>query len=271
MIRVHQDRREFRSALGFTLIEIMLAIGIFMMVLVVIYSSWSAILRGSRTGLDAAADAQRMRATLQALQESLGAAQMFTGNAPFYSFLAETGNDFAALSFVAQLSSSFPGSGLFGAQSVRRVTFLVEPGTNSPAQLILQQTPLLEPPDPTEKPYTVVLAPNIRQFGLEFWNMDGQEWVPEWVLTNQLPPMVRVSLAFASDADAPGPGEIVTRVIPVTAMAIPRAYQTPTVPVQQGQIPLPPPNVNSPPGQNPPGGPGPGPGQPPGVGNRRTR
>src|SRR5512147_553777 len=64
-----------RSA--FTLIEIMIAIGIFSLVLAAIYSSWTAILRASKTGLEVAAAVQRSRIAVRMLEDSLGSAQSF--------------------------------------------------------------------------------------------------------------------------------------------------------------------------------------------------
>ena len=105
----------------------MIAIGILSMVLGAIYSSWTAILRSSKVGLDAAASAQRARMTIRVLEDSLGSALSFQANLPYYYFEAENGDN-AVLSFVARLSKSFPRSGKFGDLDVRRVTFSVENG-----------------------------------------------------------------------------------------------------------------------------------------------
>ena len=40
---------------GFTLVEILMAMAIFALVLTAIYATWTAILRGSRVGLEVAA------------------------------------------------------------------------------------------------------------------------------------------------------------------------------------------------------------------------
>ena len=50
---------------AFTLVEIMLALAIFGAVMIAIYSSWSSILRGSKVGLEAAAEAQRSRVAVR--------------------------------------------------------------------------------------------------------------------------------------------------------------------------------------------------------------
>src|SRR5215472_15070623 len=81
------------SARAFTLVEILIALGIFSMVLAAIYSTWTAILRASKAGRDAAAAVQRARMAGRTIEESLGSVQAFTVHQRFhpeyYSFLAQ--------------------------------------------------------------------------------------------------------------------------------------------------------------------------------------
>jgi type II secretion system protein J len=198
---------------AFTLVEILIAMGIFGMIMVAIYASWSAIMRGTRVGLTAAAEVQRTRVAIHALEESLGSAVMYADNSIYYSFFADTAGQFAYLSFVARLPQSFPGSGLFEGQSLRRVTFQVDKDKN----LILSQSTLL---DISDKPYTIKLAPNARVFAAEFYNPRKNEWLPEWIATNQLPTMVRVAIDFG-EAHAGGKRATI-RSIPLTAVPISR-------------------------------------------------
>jgi type II secretion system protein J len=200
-------------AAAFTLIEILIAMGIFGMIMVAIYSSWSAIMRGTRIGLSAAAEVQRTRVAIHALEEGLGSAVMYADNAMYYSFFADTSGNYAYLSFVARLPQSFPGSGLFEGQSLRRVTFQVDKDKN----LILSQSALL---DISDKPYTIKLAPNARVFAAEFFNPRKNEWLPEWIATNQLPTMVRVAVDFGQGP--PGVKRPTIRSIPLTAVPISR-------------------------------------------------
>ena len=138
------------------MIEIMIAISIFALVMIAIYSTWSAVMRGSRTGMKAATEVQRMRIATRALEESIGSAVMYVDNAKFYTFATDTSGDNAYISFVARLPGSFPGSGLFGDQQMRRVCFYVEDGN-----LMLRQAPLLEATKKIGKPYEIALAPNV--------------------------------------------------------------------------------------------------------------
>ena len=200
--------------------------------LVAIYSSWSAILRAARAGQIAAAEAQRTRVALRAVEQALGSTELFLENIRYYAFMADTSGDFAAVSLVSHLPPSFPGSGLFGDQSVRRVTFSVEPGNNGQNQLLLRQTPLLEPPDTAAEPYKIVLAPNVREFKMFFFDTNVMDWVEEWLWTNRLPRMVRVQMAFGDPRRGPQlPEDIASRTIYLASAAIPREAQ---IPVNRG-------------------------------------
>jgi len=233
-----QKSVEPRTALAFTLVEIMIAMTIFGVVMIAIYSSWAAILRGSKVGLDASAEAQRTRVAIRAIRESLTAAQLYMENVRYYWFMADTSGDFAALSLVARLPASFPGSGLFGNQIVRRVSFSVEPGPKGQHQLVLRQTPLLEPPDTARTPYTTVLAPNVNLFSLEFYNTNTLEWDPEWPWTNQLPKLVRVALSVGPPNRKVTAADTAVQTALISSIAIPRVLQVP--PVRRG-IGAPPP------------------------------
>jgi len=217
-----------RSA--FTLVEIMIAIGIFSFILAAIYSSWTAILRASKTGLDAAASAQRARITVRVLEDSLGSAQSFAANLPLYYFVAENGSD-GYLSFVARLSKSFPRSGKFGDLDVRRVTFSVEPAPDGGRQLVLRQNPLVMEIDRDEKEHPVVLARNVKGFEMLFWATDKNppDWVDEWreQKTNQLPALVMVTLQLADNPHSSRITEEVTRIISLPAVTVQPVWQVP--------------------------------------------
>ncbi len=144
----------------------------------------------------------------------------------YYWFKADTSGDFASLSFVARLPASFPGSGLFGNQVLRRVTFTNEPGANGRTQLVLKQTPLLEAPEADAKPYAIVLAPSVSLFALEFLDTNRWEWIPEWPYTNRLPKMVRVAVSFGEKSrGSSSPDETSIQTVLLSSVAIPRELQ----------------------------------------------
>jgi hypothetical protein len=212
------------------MVEIMIAIGIFSIVLAAIYSSWTAILRASKTGLEAAASAQRARITVRVLEDSLGSAQSFAANLPFYYFVAENGSE-ATLSFVARLSKSFPRSGKFGDLDMRRLTFTVEAASDGGRQLVLRQNPLVLELDTDEKEHPIVLAKNVKGFEMQFFdtNKNPPDWVDEWkeAKTNQLPKLVLITLKLADNPHSSQITEEITRIINLPAMTVAPVWQVP--------------------------------------------
>ena len=206
----------------------MIAIGIFALVLAAIYSSWTSILRASKTGLAVAASAQRARITIRVLEDSLGSAQSFNANLPHYFFDAQNGSD-AHLSFVARLSKSFPRSGKFGDLDVRRVTFSVEPAPDGGRQLVLRQNPVVMDFDRDEKEHPLVLAKNVKGFEMLFWTTDRNppDWVDEWreQKTNQLPALVMVTLRLADSPNSSRITEEITRIISLPAVTVQPVWQ----------------------------------------------
>ena len=176
----------------------------------------------SKAGAVAAAEAQRSRMAMGAVQTALLGCQMFAQNLRYYSFVADTGSDYAYVSLAARLPASFPGSGLFGDQVLRRVTFAVEPGRYAGNDLVMYQMPLLLATNATIQPIPITLARDVRLFTLEFWDVRRGEWLAEWLPTNQLPVMVRVSLALGGERNQATmrPEDVMTRVVALPAVAV---------------------------------------------------
>jgi hypothetical protein len=208
------------------LVEILVAIGIFSMVLAAIYSTWTAILRSSKVGLEAAAAVQRARIAGRTIEETLGSVQSFALNQAYYAFVCENGSE-ATLSFVSRLSPSFPRSGKFAGLDVRRVTFSLEPGNDGARDLVLRQTPLLMEMDKDEKNYPLVLAKNVKEFKAEFWDTRLQDWIDEWKQTNQIPVLVRVTLKLADNAYSSQVRQQVTRIVSLPSVTVQSGWQAP--------------------------------------------
>jgi len=222
---------------AFTLVEILIAIGILGMVLAAIFSSWTAILRASKTGLDAAAAVQRSRIVMRTIEDSLLCSQSYAQNQMYYGFLAQNGSE-ASLSFVARLPDSFPRNRKFGDLHVRRVTFAIESGPESSRQLVLRQQPLLMDLDKDETEHPLVLAKYASEFQMEFWDQRANDWVDEWKQTNQLPKLVKFSLKLADNAyQARQAQQEMVRIVSLPGTTVKPAWQFggPTGP-GQGQI-----------------------------------
>jgi prepilin-type N-terminal cleavage/methylation domain-containing protein len=211
---------------AFTLIEIMIALTIFSIVIAAIYSCFSAIVRSTGIAHSAAAEVQRERIAVRALEEALFSVQFFQENARYYSFEADTSGDFAALSFVSRLPESFPRSGNFEGQVLRRLTFSVESGAGGGNALVLRQTPVLFESNVDEEENPLVLVRDVREFVVEFWGQNSRDWEPEWLYTNQLPRMIRYSLLFGHGKQrAVAPGDGFSNIIMLKSNPIPSGMQ----------------------------------------------
>lgn len=214
---------------GFTLVEVMIAIGILALVIASIYSTWTAILRASKSGQSAAAAVQRLRIVVRLLEDSLSSAQSFGANLGYYGFLAENGDE-ASLSFVARLSQAFPRSGRWGDFDVRRVTFSLQPGSDGGKDLVLRQIPLVMESDEDEKEHPIVLAKHVKEFSMQFWDIRANDWVDEWKQTNQLPRLVTFTLRIADTARPMSPVEEISRVVSIPSVAVLPMWQMPRMP-----------------------------------------
>ena len=231
------NRHTRQQTAAFTLVEILVALGIFMIVVAAIYSSWTAILRASKVGLDAAAQVQRERIAIRTLEEALLTTRSFAADWEHYGFVAENGGE-ASLSFVSRLPKSFPRNGRFGDLDVRRVTFTLEQRQEYGLNLVLRQNPILMDMDTDEKEHPIVLARNVKEFAMEFWDMQKGEWIDEWKQTNQLPKMVKVTLRTGgADPRSLGEQSEITRVVALPTIMVPAMWQAPLIPT--GPAPLP--------------------------------
>lgn len=258
---------------AFTLLEVMIALGIFSMILISIYSVWTGILRAQKATRSAADAAQRGRIAMRTIEDALLTSQMFAANMPpqnrdaYYSFLAEGSGDFAALSLVAHVPATFPGIGRFENDPVRRVTFICKQDEkdSSSTDLVMLQGPMLAMMDPDYDPYTLVLAKDVQFFLVDFWGQPQAganfEWVQEWKSTNSLPKLVRIALGIGKAQKKGEAQDVVYKVIALPATTVMPEWQIP-----QGLGGQQPPNNpgnpgnpnNVPPGTMPPGGKFPG-------------
>jgi prepilin-type N-terminal cleavage/methylation domain-containing protein len=207
---------------GFTILEVMIAIFIFALVLTAIYSTWFGILKGTKSGTNAAAAVQRSRIAMRALEDAFLTMTMFNDNLKHYWFITEANGDFSGASFVARLPASFPGVGRYGDQIVRRVTFSTRPGAEGNYELVMSQAPMLMNTNTgVVEPYSLVLAKDVTLFMLEFYDVQKNEWYTDWVNTNTLPRLIRITLGQGKQKGSTyAPQDIVTRVVAAPAQPV---------------------------------------------------
>jgi type II secretion system protein J len=220
-------KRGSPSASAFTLIEILMAIAIFSLLVAAVYSTWVVILKSAQVGQETAAQAQRERIAVRTIEDSLTCIQSFEASMQYYAF-GVTNGDQPALSFVSHVPDIFPRNGRFDS-NLRRLTFTVEPVSNTEKDLLLRQNPILMDADPAEQATPLVLARNVKDLRTECWDTNKMEWMKGWDSTNSLPPMVRITLTFGGNQLAGGntaPTTVLVREIAVPSGTLPAAAQT---------------------------------------------
>jgi prepilin-type N-terminal cleavage/methylation domain-containing protein len=212
-------RSSRRNDSGFTLIEVMVSIAVFMLVMGSVIACWRCVVNGKIIAENAAAAAQRARVGIRAVEDALTTAEISSANIQYYAFLTDTSGQFASLSMAARPPGDFPGSGLFGDNVMRRVTFDVETvgGTNN---LVMNQSPLLEALNDENTPYPITLARDVSIFMLEFWSEQDSDWATSLDVTNAFPPMIRVTLGVGHPAGRSDvPYDLIVRTIAMPAKA----------------------------------------------------
>lgn len=218
---------------GFTLVEILLALGIFAILVAALYSTWLLVIRATIVGKKAAAQLQRERVAMRAIEDSLTCIQSHQASINYYLFYIQNG-DQPLLSFTARLPDSFPRTSEFVGLTpegvpmdyhLRRLIFSLQSEQNGEKDLVLRQYPFLMDPPATEINMPLVLAKDVSDFLVECWNTNTAEWDTEWDATNMLPPLVRVTVAFGDKNS--GGAKAITRVISFPASTMPTSVQTP--------------------------------------------
>jgi prepilin-type N-terminal cleavage/methylation domain-containing protein len=186
--------RRQRPIAAFTMIELMVAMAVFALIMGGVIAVWKCIIRGVEVAETSAAACQRARIGMKTIETALSVVEISRANIQYYAFLTDTSSKFAAMSFAGRMPASFPGSGYYGDEVMRRVTFDVEEGPDHVNNLMLTQTPLLAAGFEKESPYQMVLARDVSAFFLEFWSIKDNDWEQSWDDTNTIPPLIRVTL-----------------------------------------------------------------------------
>src|SRR5688572_23681791 len=213
----------FASRFGFTILELMISIGIFAMVLTAIYMTWVAILKGSQAGLKAAAEVQRSRIALRTLEDAFSGTEYFMANMRYYLFFADTSGDFASVSLATRVPDGFLGAQQTKLmnQNVRRVSFFTRPTADGMRELMMTEVPILAATNNGYEAYTVRLAKGVTHFQLAFFDPQKGEWLDEWKQTNQLPKVVQIALGLGhKEGNVAKPDDVAYSLIALPSVGV---------------------------------------------------
>jgi hypothetical protein len=215
------------------MVEILLALGIFALLIVALYSTWILVVRATIVGKGTAARLQRERVAMHTIEDALTCIQSHQASIYYYLFNVQNG-DQPLLGFTARLPDTFPRTGEFVGMTpgggtmdyhLRRLTFSLQPDGQNGNDLVVRQNPVLMDMSQDEIKTPLILAKNITAFTIECWDTNAMQWATEWDATNMIPPLVRVTVGFGNPATHSS--QIITRLISFPSGTMPSQVQTP--------------------------------------------
>ncbi len=214
----HPSAADRRARGGFTLLEVLVSLGVFIAIMAIVGSSLVATVNGWDQGQKALDGLRRGEHVMDQLASALrstcgGGASTKRGTYAFQLANSDTDPPAAQLSWVTA-SPAFlpPGSPL--AYGIHRIGLSIETLTDGRSALAVRSWPyLMTDQDEIAAIEPGFLAPNITGFMCRCYDFDAQDWSPEWTSSNALPAIVELTLYVGSETNSASEPLILQRLI----------------------------------------------------------
>ena len=215
------SKRTLRSTFGggqaaFTLLEIMLAVGMLALVVTAVYGTWNVALKAWKRGADVAATFQRQRIVLDTLCELANSLTFFSSPDGLYTVTgdhSENGAD--SVSFVTASDVLLPQSESL-ASGMRRVTISLQHDPQTGTFLGLVNEPALGAQNDAANETLHVLSMDVTGFYVRYRNPTDGVWKDEWQERGIVPSAIEFTLVFGG-RDGRTPPVVVTRAVELPA------------------------------------------------------
>jgi prepilin-type N-terminal cleavage/methylation domain-containing protein len=212
-MRLHSSHR---TRIGFTLLEVLLAVAILGMLVTAVYSTWSAALNSWQRGSEVTEAFQRQRIVMDALGELTRSAIFFAPSAALYAFVATKNPGLGdGISFVTASDAYLPPSEAVSA-GMRRVHISLEQDQYHRTYLALVNEPALRPTDDRslEPPQAHVISMDVSAFAVRYRDPRDGSWSDKWEEEQFPPSAVEYTVAFG-ERDGRSPPVVVTRAVDI--------------------------------------------------------
>ena len=217
---MRDSRQQNRARLGFTLVEVMLAVTILSLLIASIYATWSTTLMAWHRGNDASAVFQRQRIVMDTLTELAQSVVYFPSptSPELYAVTGVSKPDWGdTISFVTASDVALPPSEAIDA-GMRRVTISMEQDdygrkymalVNSPA-ISVDQSNTTTTADMTLQAH--VLSTDVSGFFVRYLDPRDGTWNDKWEESNIIPSAMEFTVVFGQKG-GPMPEVVVTRAV----------------------------------------------------------
>jgi type II secretion system protein J len=201
--------------IGFTLLEIMLAITILALVATAVYATWSAGLAGWKRSATITDELQRERIVMETLADLTQSAVFFSSRDLLYEIQGtrepQTGD---TVSFVTGSDLLLPQTEV-AIGGMRRVTISLARDAWGRPFLGISNTPALQT-EQSPDPVIHILSMDVCGFGVRYRDPRSVSWVDTWEETSLIPSAVEYTVAFGAN-DGRTPPVVVTRTVELPA------------------------------------------------------
>ena len=200
---------------GFTLLEVLLAVAILAIVIICVYSTWSAALTSWRRGTEASDVFQRQRIVMETLKELTQSIEFFASTPGLYAIVGAQNPGLGdSISFVTASDAFLPPSESTDA-GIRRVIISLERDQYGRSYLAIVNRPALGPEDQSdEQPQAHVISMDVSGFYVRYRDARDGTWNDKWEDTNSPPAAIEYTVVFGQPGDQTKP-VVVTRAVDI--------------------------------------------------------
>jgi general secretion pathway protein J len=221
---IGQTSKKINPSVGFTLVEILIAIFILSLVMATVYASYTGILKTSRQLEEEGAIYQMARASMDRLIKDLSSLQKSSGSFYLNAEVKKSGNrEFHSVSFWSSSHLAFGEDESEGRPAT--ISYYFQESDDGKSFSLLRSDLSGDTPDQTKKEDGgFIICKNIDTFRLTFYDAAGEE-SDSWSVSSvpgqekgKAPAAIKIELFVVNPNDSEKPYKFMTKVfIPVKA------------------------------------------------------
>ena len=196
-----------RRANGFTLVEVLVALAVFVAIMAIVIGAFQSVLQGWERGRRMVDGLHRGEYVMEQLVDALHSAMAYGAARQARAYSYEVDNNGGAQAPAGTLSWVTTSSALLPPRSwlekvPHRLAISIEPQADGQPTLTVRAWPYLA--DTNTVDFTPIFrAPDVCGFACQVFNYEQQQWSDDWAASNALPAQVQLTLYIQVESNGP--------------------------------------------------------------------